>query len=147
MDEQYVKMCKEAGEIQREMDGLNKDELNFLWSDGYHVYIKFDDIDCCLKRLKTPVSENLSEFKIPRQEDLQEILCKQFGHDGMHPMIEMGHISALFNKFIDRLWKEKKITYPWNLFTSFDSLWLACVMDTMFGKEWDSKTESWKLVK
>ena len=139
MDETYIKMCKEAKEIQRGMDGLNKDELNFLWSEGYHVYIKFDDIDCCLKRLKTPISENLSEFKIPRQEDLQEIFQEAHGN-GIH-------VSTVVNSFYRWFWdeynnKQKDCCeqYDWNV------LWLCFVMDRLYGKRWNSKTGSWEVI-
>lgn len=139
MDEQYVKMCREAKIIQQEIDTLNKDELNFLWSDGYHVYIKHDDTDCCLERLKTPISENLSEFKIARQEDLQEIFQKAHGN-GIH-------VSTIINSFYRWFWdeynnKQKDCCeqYDWNV------IWLCFVMDRLYGKRWNSKTESWEVI-
>lgn len=136
MDETYIKMCKEAEEIQRVMDGLNKDELDFLWSDGYHVYIKFDDIDCCLERLKPPISENLSEFKIARQEDLQEIYMTQ---------IECSSGSALFD-FLEWFYlyyeNENKIEDNFSITT----MWLCFVMERLYGKKWNHLTESWEAI-
>lgn len=139
MDEEYIEMCKKAELIQREMDSLNKDSLSVLWCDGYHVYIKFDDIDCYLKRLKNPVSNNLFDFKIPRIEDLQEIFQKTYGN-GIH-------VSTVENSFHDWFWrsyveKQKDCSeqYDWNV------LWLCFVMEKLFIKRWNSETKSWELI-
>ena len=153
MDETYIKMCKEAGEIQE------------LWkpSDGDKIYTEYSEKDRKFaqehwKSNKKGFSSYVTNFEflnnpngtyepylkenniwILRQEDLQEIFQEAHGN-GIH-------VSTVVNSFYRWFWdeynnKQKDCCeqYDWNV------LWLCFVMERLYGKYWNSKTESWEVI-
>lgn len=118
----YLEMCKKATEIQKEWKSKPGDII--LLKSGFTDIVEV----CC----------NEKEFTwIPIQEDLQEIIFNFYGKDGMHPMIDIGHVLAAFNRYHEDLWLNKQIKYPWNQFNTLNELWLSFVMGTVFGKVWN----------
>lgn len=124
MDETYIKMCKEAKEIQELWKPKKGDKA--LLDSGFIDYI-----------------DELWDKKgftwLPRQEDLQEIFQEAHGN-GIH-------VSTVVNLFYMWFWdeynnKQKDCCeqYDWNV------LWLCFVMERLYGKYWNSKTESWEVI-
>lgn len=127
MDETYIKMCKEAGEIQE------------LWKPK-----EGDPFECTIgDRVSLKIHDGIYDYThqvwLPRQEDLQEIFQEAHGN-GIH-------VSTVVNSFYRWFWdeynnKQKDCCeqYDWNV------LWLCFVMDRLYGKIWNSKTESWEVI-
>lgn len=157
MDEQYVKMCKEAKEIQE----------SWKPKPGDYVYNPYpsihadSQIDILIKAFKeggefkfkrillkedssylgvTTVETELpikKRFKwLPTQKDLQEIYSIKNGeHD------YRGSLEAMLEDFF--LFVDSPDTdIPFN--GSMDKMWLEFVMDYWYGKEWNQETEKWE---
>lgn len=149
MDEQYIKMCKEARELQDKIE----ENPDTLYCEGHHVYIKYpvhdevtgEDSYAVWSWGKRWFKEPLwkpEEIKIPRQEDLQEILKTQKSYTTTGLIIEFSAwactrgVNTETNHY-DHLYEES---------LSLNVLWLCFTMETIFNKFWNSETKSWELI-
>ena len=153
MDETYIKMCKEAKEIQEEWEP--KVGHLFFWEDDIKIaesyptnvdsidaQMYFDEQDDYIDRGRD------SQFKnclwVPRQEDLIKIAKKYNG--GLTD-------SGILLKFVEKYFTIKeRATIRNTTYISFDfrsfgdtylnltHLWLMFVMETCFQKQWNGKT-------
>jgi len=124
----YIKMCKEAKEIQAErVEGLG---IRRLRPDDF-VAGNFGE------NLKTYICEDISRYWIirdeliwlPRQDQLQELL---YGHIQQ----DYGVIADMYDFTKENLEYVKQ-------FRSLEQLWLAFVMKIKYNKIWDDKKEEW----
>lgn len=132
MDEEYIKMCREATEIQEQWKPKS--------GDMFHFKAVINPFKPCMFRSDVnnsivSYSENnqLDKIWLPRQEDLQEIY--------MAPYKGGLHVSTMVNSFYRWFWDEynNKVKscleqYDWN------EIWLCFVMETCYSKRWTGET-------
>jgi len=127
---QYIKMCKEAKEIQEIYQNILKKEDNEVDNilEGWYVYDGKNVI--LLHNNEFFISDLKDELKkyiwLPRQDQLQAIITtnKYFRFS----LIELFYHFA--NKNISK-------------FTSMEQLWLAYVMYIKYKKIWNNEKEKW----
>ena len=127
---QYIKMCKEAKEIQEIYQNILKKEDNEVNNilEGWYVYNGKNVI--LLHNNEFFISDLKDELKkyiwLPRQDQLQAIITtnKYFRFS----LIELFYHFA--NKNVPK-------------FTSMEQLWLAYVMYIKYKKIWDNEKEKW----
>ena len=127
---QYIKMCKEAKEIQEIYQNTFKKEDNEVNNilEGWYVYNGKNVI--LLHNNEFFISDLKDELKkyiwLPRQDQLQAIITtnKYFRFS----LIELFYHFA--NKNVPK-------------FTSMEQLWLAYVMYIKYKKIWDNEKEKW----
>ena len=127
---QYIKMCKEAKEIQEIYQNTFKKEDNEVNNilEGWYVYDGKNVI--LLHNNEFFISDLKDELKkyiwLPRQDQLQAIITtnKYFRFS----LIELFYHFA--NKNISK-------------FTSMEQLWLAYVMYIKYKKIWNNEKEKW----
>jgi len=127
---QYIKMCKEAKEIQEIYQNTFKKEDNEVNNilEGWYVYNGKNVI--LLHNNEFFISDLKDELKkyiwLPRQDQLQAIITtnKHFRFS----LIELFYHFA--NKNVPK-------------FTSMEQLWLAYVMYIKYKKIWNNEKEKW----
>jgi len=127
---QYIKMCKEAKEIQEIYQNVLKKEDNEVDNilEGWYVYNGKNVI--LLHNNEFFISDLKDELKkyiwLPRQDQLQAIITtnKYFRFS----LIELFYHFA--NKNVPK-------------FTSMEQLWLAYVMYIKYKKIWNNEKEKW----
>ena len=127
---QYIKMCKEAKEIQEIYQNILKKEDNEVDNilEGWYVYDGKNVI--LLHNNEFFISDLKDELKkyiwLPRQDQLQAIITtnKYFRFS----LIELFYHFA--NKNVPK-------------FTSMEQLWLAYVMYIKYKKIWNNEEEKW----
>lgn len=141
MDEKYLIMIKEASELQ----DLIEEKPDTLYCEGHHVYIKYpvhDEItgedsyaiwSWGKRWLKEPLWKP-EEIKIPRQEDLQEIYMESTNLGVLGTMARFGYYEQYLNG----------TSYQYVFGLEITIAWLCFVMDRLYNKRWNSKTESWE---
>lgn len=150
MDETYVKMCKEAGEIQE------------LWKPK-----EGDPFECTIRdKVSLKIHDGIYNYThqiwLPRQEDLQEIYksikdvyidCEIF-EEFMHWMFNFtcrnvdypnGELPPLFGYSYRPGVGNEAEALPKSIST-LNELWLEFVMETVFNKAWNCLTESWEVI-
>ncbi len=124
MDETFIKMCKEATEIQERWEPKKGDMI-------YYVKKKLiEPVTMADKELKNRFGYHYKQmgFWLPRQEDLQEIYYKETQFPSFEGLLED------FNLFIES---------PDTIIQShhnFNTIWLEFVMYQIYGKEWNGTT-------
>ncbi len=136
--QEYIKMCKKAGEIQ---------ELTRNYEDSKDFWICKN----CegLGRMHWPkyeVCKDWSGIWLPRQDQLQEMVESVF--DKLNG--KRHHLIFHFYEFLNKKNYSRKSTQCnyvvianlMNDWPSMEQLWLAFVMKKKFGKSWDG--EEWR---
>lgn len=136
MDETYIKMCKEAGEIQELWKPEYGDRYYYEPTSGFKG---FDDIYSVYTDEVRGLGKD--DIWLPRQEDLQEI--------------ERNCMQKKLKYITQRTLQQYERFDGWLRCQSFEGLdpnldltmlWLMFVMETVFSKCWNSKTESWEVI-
>lgn len=127
LSEKYVKMCREAKEIQE------------MWEPQVGDWIKFyDEIMFLIRKSEIDGYRQVSIW-LPRQDQLLEIWRK---HDEiLKQMKELTPIDMhyTFSSIVDFLEK-----HFWSQrYVSFEQTILAFVMYDLYGKIWDEQKEEW----
>jgi hypothetical protein len=139
----YIKMCKEAEEIQNYRD-------KSLLQDGDFIFLGHDITD------EEGISVYSDEMKnwiakievffvwIPRQDQLQEMISfKPWNEDDNREPLH--RLFFEFRKFVQ--WDDEDSWWSFkDDFTSFEQLWLAFVMREKYKKEWNMVSEKWEVV-
>ena len=160
MDDEYLKMVKKAPELQDKIE----EKPDTLYCDGYHVYIKYpvhDEVTgednygcwswdkCREKPLWKP-----EKIKIPREEDLQEIILKE-----IKPLPITIEQKLSLKKYPSETYKAltlHDLFDEWLRLRSFRGmdlnlnltmLWLMLIMEVYYGKYWNSETKEWEAIK
>ena len=128
MDETFIKMCKEATEIQEGWEPRPADKVVLVRLDDNPYDLKgsyhLDHLDKDAKDWSNEDLHNEGIYWLPRQEDLQKIVLTKKWHD------------------VDRLLDE--FMCGWNMptgqFNDLTTLWLCFVMETCYNKQWNGKT-------
>jgi len=132
----YIKMCKEATEIQKLWKAEEgdfyfcecKDIPNY--PEGYgNVVLTVGDADLQSEELYTSDTDTW----LPRQDQLQDMVTI----DGTILLTQ------LKETYIMECWIYKKDEYYFE-YNSMEQLWLAFVMKEKYGKVWDDENECWK---
>ena len=127
MDETYIKMCREAKEIQELWEPKEGDNVlspvyvgmdkEGVWHDDW----LHDILD--MEQAQRPNEIKKTCYFIPRQEDLQEIVKK------VENKVSTEEILEDFFLFVDS--PDTYFSYT----ASIAQLWLEHVMETCFGKQ------------
>jgi len=142
VDETFIKMCKEAVEIQEEWEPKPADKIVLFKLEGNPYGIKgnchCDYLDMDAKEWEPKQLNEERIYWLPRQEDLQatykqikelsfDCCYKQFKKwDAfMYRFVEFEHTFSAFNMFE---------TGSWNV------LWLCFVMEKCYNKTWNGST-------
>jgi hypothetical protein len=130
MDETYIKMCREAKEIQE----LWKPKIGNMYLDNMDNHL-----DCVCSDIADYLKDHPSfldtDVWLPRQEDLQGIMIdKSIIPDRIiqHILTELLTISF----FAPNIPEKNKISIAT----------LISTMYTLFRKEWNPETEKWELI-
>ena len=160
MDETFMRMCREATEIQDQWEPKNGDQFVFeeeiyfvgnFMGDGIVLY-KEDEMKNTDGKIIREYSNAFREFMggyewedefvcnkpdalwLPRQEDLQEIYKEFFNlHD---EMVILYHF---------KLWENSLMAIVQKLFPSINVTWLCFIMGTCYNKTWNGET--WEVIK
>ncbi len=139
MTDRYIKMCKEAFELQQVM--FNKWRLD---SEAFFAY-RFVYDDCIMEDIavylyienkwKTRTKSD-GEYLIwlPRQDELQEMLFRNFKKDSVYIDVVLRSIWSF--------WEEID-AYKCAEIASIEQLWLWFIMNKIYNKVWDDISEAW----
>ena len=143
---EYLEMCEKAEEIQK---GWNPKEHDYV-QEANSKYLKVSTIcnGCIAEGISLHNFFDYDDYKgeciwLPRQDQLQEIYSKDiFEEDELNACSNTGHfILDLFRCAILGCDKPCDITdWTFNMH-SLEQLWLAFVMNKVYGKKWNS--EDW----
>ncbi|MCK5608026.1 hypothetical protein KAR91_39465 [Candidatus Pacearchaeota archaeon] len=139
--EAYVKMCREAKEIQEkwkvdegdwciDKSKIPKKDYHVRW-DEYGVGVI--DADQETNSNKCRISWRKWVLWLPRQDQLQEILLESINKN-REPEDEADHITILDNI------SEWVFSKPYPTYQSMEQLWLAFVMKKKHQKTWNGET-------
>lgn len=126
--EQYIKMCKEAEEIQT----IYWDEDYFESLSDFYADNFADPMDFYADREKM-MREGKWRVWLPRQDQLQEMVANPEHKDSSWK------VSDLYYK-MHHFYNVKYSDYP-SSFASMEQLWLAFVMEARWNKHWNG--EDW----
>jgi hypothetical protein len=135
MDETYIKMCRKAEEIQELWKPKLFDNIIFSFSNGF--------------RLETSMFKGFSKLQLnemdimwcPSQENLQEIILKYIWKDEKHFGGGMYYLIDMFYEYVEKISKEARAFQE-----TFNQMWLCFVMETCYGKRWDSVKSEWAFI-
>lgn len=140
MDVEYIKMCREAVEIQEAWKVKSGDNA---WDDlGHDLYV--------ISTLEEAFGLISFIHWLPRQEDLQEIAFEflaekeiredfeLFGYS-IEEFFELFGYEHLFDEF--GLWWDETVTAR-----TFNEIWLCFVMETCYSKRWNADKETWEMI-
>ena len=122
----YVLMCKNAHEIQKEL-------VNYL--DDALFYYENQDGSNKLSNQNFDSKDFEKKIWLPRQSQIQDIILK----DGVYDNITL---IKRFEEFCNRTNMDYK-HHPILLFSTFDELWLVFVIYRMYNKIWDFVLDKW----
>lgn len=132
MDETFIKMCKEATEIQEQKE-LIMDSGDLVINKSNHPHPSF--VFC----VNETVELDPDKFDwLPRQEDLQKIHMK-FAEFPVQFRFECPDDPMGFNYYYRT---ENKTINP--SITDLNTLWLCFVMETCYNKRWNGNT--WEVI-
>ena len=123
--EKYIEMCRAAEEIQKEWNPKIGDRY---WLVGSHHFGTTIVID-------VDAMSSVWSMWIPRQDQLQDLLGDDLRDiaEGFYDYMTTGGYDYECPEFNDARCKE---------YGSMEQLWLAYVMETKYGKQWDDS--SWR---
>lgn len=151
MDETFIKMCKEATEIQERWKPTLYDLFGWIGGDGNCHFVKVTPT--VLNNFRR--DEDLDGyFWVPRQEDLQEIYLNsdaQFVYAYSNSINKhktyLGILGDLTN-WLDYHLRcgvpETKMKNYEFMTTNFEIMWLCFVMETVYNKRWNGST--WEVI-
>ncbi len=138
MDEMYIKMAKEAVEIQDQWEINLHDKLVLIESTGNHEVSRVGISTRRYLRLK----KNPRVFWLPIQEDLQKIYKenKELSFDCCY---------VQFKRWDAFRYQHEEFTHGLPYFEIFETgdwniLWLCFVMETCYQKQWNTATQTWE---
>jgi len=108
---EYIKMCEKAEELNYSPSG----------TDGNWYYYSEENMIRC----RNSYEGDFGDVWLPRQDQLQEMISKDFGNCKWYDVLE-----SLINYYQSG---------DFELITSMEQLWLAFVMKEKYQKTWDGK--------
>jgi hypothetical protein len=134
MDETFIKMCKEATEIQERWEPKKGDMI-------YYVKKKLiEPVTMADKELKNRFGYHYKQmgFWLPRQEDLQKIYKEQ-------KELSFDCCYVQFKRWDAFRYQHERFEHGLPYFEIFETgdwniLWLCFVMETCFNKQWNGTT-------
>lgn len=142
MDETFIKMCKEATEIQEGWEPRPADKVVLVRLDDNPYDLKgsyhLDHLDKDAKDWSNEDLHNEGIYWLPRQEDLQKIYkeLKELSFDCCYKQFKR------WDAFRYQQEEFEHGQYSFNIFETGDwnVLWLCFVMETCYNKQWNGKT-------
>ena len=119
----FIEMCQKANEIQKlaVRDSYFWDLANF--PDGLFYIREYDNF------FVLP-PENHRSVWLPRQDQLQEMINKEYFAEMIDTLIDFSHIKI-----------EKNFYYKFK--STFEKIWLEIVMLHKYDKIWNEEVEEW----
>jgi len=155
VSQEYILMCEKAVEIQEQKPDFESEECNYVANFHHakacpthgqdHLWTKYlqDDFYCCTCGKELVDVDHIPSFEqyeqnrayktvwLLRQDQLQEM-----AHWGGR---SVGELLWIFARWQDERGEDGLYAHQ---FTSFEQLWLAFVMDTIYNKTWNG--DDWK---
>lgn len=135
MDKEYIEMCRSAEEIQEQWEPKSGDRITH-WQEFAKKRVpapieilqkgKYDSLKDSTGYLR--VSTNA--VWLPRQEDLIKIYNDSDAVD----------LVIIFSEWV---MKGGFIASEYKQFKDMTTLWLCFVMETCYGRRWDTETKKW----
>ncbi len=132
---EYIEMCMAASDIQKVVTASISNKIVLERGD---YYWRNDELFLHLESIHIPKDC----IWLPRQDQLQDYW---WNHPDTYNK-QIAKTSAIC-QFFFRNWVDHLDYYHYifvkSKFASMEQLWLAFVMDRLFGKKWDDKTKEW----
>jgi len=125
VSQEYILMCEKAVEMQKTWEPQEGDYAYSMRSGAYLLFDSVIALGDALGRFQ------LDHIWLPRQDQLQEM-----AHWGGR---SVGELLWIFARWQDERGEDGLYAHQ---FTSFEQLWLAFVMDTIYNKTWNG--DDWK---
>jgi hypothetical protein len=141
---EFIEMSRD---LPKEVQDLIPETIETRWCDGEWLYMgEIDSPDLIMLGEVNLTNDFVEPFKVPRQEDLQEIY-KQVQDCNFEFML------LRFREYIDKgIWDYGTGDGQWVCFnnqwhiTDFTTLWLCFVMEMCYGKRWDTEKKTWTVI-
>ena len=145
MDKEYLKRCHKA---KKYLDGFLKDKMDTQWCNGWYVYIPNKSTHYVIDRIDPPERTwEESPFKVPRQEELQNIILAHLIQEQIDTDFELeGYTVKDYLADFGQDILQDNFGLWWDGYhgqATFNRLWLSYAMDVLFHKEWDNLREDW----
>lgn len=145
IDEVYIRMCREAVEIQEGWEPRDGDQVSY-WMKNYGV-IEFTEIlhGCggeVVDEIGHPIKNCQNVVWLPRQEDLQKIYKEQ-------KELSFDCCYVQFKRWDAFRYQHERFEHGLPYFEIFETgdwniLWLCFVMETCYHKQWNMETQTWE---